>query len=215
MVRRQEVERILLNHIKDNGITFKYLLTCDYFYKQKDYNKVLLDNKHLRRTIRKLYKDDIRMLFIIEKHTKPESNHFGGYHRHVLVEDASKDRWLDPSSGMMTLMLNLDPAAAFGMKMAKETPAPEVKEKLLAKATRDFNQSVPNGYLGTDVKPVTEARGGITGVIHYLTKQVDQFHPAYEVVDVANSRMDAKPLLQLYQDKRELYGVKPLVTAFG
>ena len=215
MIRRKEVERILLNHIKDNGIEFKYLLTCDYFYKQRDYNKVLLDNRHLRRTIRKLYKDDIRMLFFIEKHTNPESNHFGGYHRHILIEDASEERWLEPSNGIMNLMLKLDPAAAFGMKMSKQSPEPEVKEKLLAKATRDFNQSVPNGYLGTDVKPVTEARGGISGLIHYLTKQVDQFHPAYEVVDVANSRVDPKPLLHLYQDKRELCGVQPLMAAYA
>ena len=101
------------------------------------------------------------------------------------------------------------------MKMSKQSPEPEVKEKLLAKATRDFNQSVPNGYLGTDVKPVTEARGGISGLIHYLTKQVDQFHPAYEVVDVANSRVDPKPLLHLYQDKRELCGVQPLMAAYA
>ena len=113
MIRRKEVERILLNHIKDNGIEFKYLLTCDYFYKQRDYNKVLLDNKHLRRTIRKLYKDDIRMLFFIEKHTNPESNHFGGYHRHILIEDASEERWLEPSNGIMNLMLKLDPAGCF------------------------------------------------------------------------------------------------------
>ena len=212
MTRRKEVERILLNHIKENGIKIKYLLTCDYFYKQRDYNKVLLDNKHLRKTIRKLYKDDIRMLFFIEKHTNPESNHYGGYHRHILIEDASENRWLEPSNGMMALMLNLDACSAFGMKMARQEPSPELKEKLLAKATRDFNRSVPNGYLGTDVKPLTEERGGITGLIHYLTKQVDLVHPAYEVVDIANSRVAAEPLLNLYSDKRDLCGMKTRST---
>lgn len=214
MTRRKEVERILLDHIKNNGIQFKYLLTCDYFYKQRDYNKVLLDNKHLRRTIRKLYKDNIRMLFFIEKHTDPESNHFGGYHRHILIEDCSKERWLKPSSGMMTLLLNLDPATVFGIKMSKEPPDQEVKEKLLAKAVRDLNQSVPNGYLGTDVRPLTEERGGVTGVIHYLTKQVDQFHPAYEVIDVANSKCPAAPLLNLYREKQDLCGVRTLEYSF-
>ena len=213
MKRREEVERILLNHIKDNGITFKYLLTCDYYYRQKDYNRVLLDNKHMRKTVRKFYKDDIRMLFFIEKHTKPESNNYGGYHRHVLVEEPSQERWLEPSGGMMTLLLNLDPAAAFGMKMTREPPTPEVKEKLLAKVARDLNQSVPNGYLGTDVKPVTEERGGISGLIHYLTKQVDQFHPAYELVDVVNSRVAPEPLLRLYQQNQGLCGIQQLATA--
>lgn len=208
MTRKKEVQRILLNHIKENGIEFKYLLTCDYFYKQKDYNKVLLDNRHFRKTIRKFYKDDINMLFIIEKHTDPESKHLGGYHRHILIEDASKNRWNKPSNGMTTLLLNLDPASVFGIKMMRTAPSAELKEKLLAKATRDFNQSVPNGYIGTDVRPITEERGGLTGLIEYLTKQVDLFHPAYEVVDVANSRIAGEPLLNLYQESRQVCGVR-------
>lgn len=215
MTRKKEVQRILLNHIQKNGIEFKYLLTCNYFYKQRDYNKVLLDNRHFRRTIRKFYKDDINMLFIIEKHTDPESNHLGGYHRHILIEDVSKGRWSEPSNGMMNLMLNLDPVAAFGMKMMKTAPSAELKEKLLAKATRDFNQSVPNGYIGTDVRPITEERGGLSGLIEYLTKQVDLFHPAYEVVDVSNSRIPCEPLLNLYQETRQVCGVKPPVLSFA
>lgn len=215
MIRKKEVQRILLNHIKENGIQFKYLLTCDYFYKQKDYNKVLLDNRHFRKTIRKFYKDDISMLFIIEKHTDPESNHLGGYHRHILIEDASEERWNQPSNGMTTLILKLDPASVFGMKMMRTAPSSELKEKLLAKATRDFNQSVPNGYIGTDVRPITEERGGISGLIEYLTKQVDLFHPAYEVVDVTNSRVACEPLLNLYQETRQLCGVRSLLTAIA
>jgi len=213
MNRRQDVERILLEHIRTNRLNYKYLLTLDYYYKQKDYNKVLLDNKHLRRTIRKFYKDDISMMFFIEKHTNPESNHYGGYHRHVLVEDTTNERWKEPSNGMMNLMLNLDPTAAFGMKMKLETPNEEVKGKLLCKVSRDLMQSVPNGYLGTDATPITEDRGGITGVIHYLTKQVDMFHPAYEVIDVSNSRVNPAPLLRLYPEIAGLCGVKTLVPA--
>tara|TARA_Y100000004_G_scaffold131752_1_gene148671 strand:+ start:4011 stop:4652 length:642 start_codon:yes stop_codon:yes gene_type:complete len=203
MPRKQEVRRILLEQIHSKGIAIKYLLTCDYFYKQKDYNKVLLDNHYLRRTIRRFYKDDIRMIFFIERHTDPESNHYQGYHRHVLVEDVKPERWLEPTGGMMALMMNLDVPSAFGMKMKAEAPSPEIQQKLLCKAVRDLNRSVPNGYLGTDVRPVTEARGGIEGVVEYLTKQVDQFHPAYELVDVSNSDIDPKPLVELYQENKK------------
>jgi hypothetical protein len=213
MNRRQDVKRILLEHIRTNRINYKYLLTLDYYYKQKDYNKVLLDNKHLRRTIRKFYKDDISMMFFIEKHTKPESNHYGGYHRHILVEDATNERWKEPSNGMMNLLLNLDPTAAFAMKMNLETPNEEVKGKLLCKVCRVLMQSVPNGYIGSDATPITEDRGGITGLINYLTKQVDMFHPAYEVIDVSNSRVNPTPLLNLYPETSGLCGGKKLVLA--
>ena len=215
MQRKQEVRRILLEQIHSKGIAIKYLLTCDYFYKQKDYNKVLLDNRHLRRTIRRFYKDDIKMIFFIEKHTDPKSNHYQGYHRHVLVEDVKPERWLEPTGGMMALMMNLDVPSAFGMKMKAEAPSPEIQQKLLCKAVRDLNRSVPNGYLGTDVRPVTEARGGTTGVVDYLTKQVDQFHPAYELVDVSNSDIDAIPLLELYPSSKNLCGGKTLTTVRG
>ena len=103
----------------------------------------------------------------------------------------------------MALMMNLDVPSAFGMKMKAEAPSPEIQQKLLCKAVRDLNRSVPNGYLGTDVRPVTEARGGIEGVVEYLTKQVDQFHPAYELVDVSNSDIDPKPLVELYQENKK------------
>ena len=212
MHRKQEVRRILLDQIQNKGIEIKYFLTCDYYYKQKDYNKVLLDNRYLRKTIRKFYKDNIRMIFFIEKHTDPESNHLGGYHRHVLLEDVKPERWLEPTGGMMALMMNLDIQTAFGMKMKAGAPTEEMQEKLLCKATRDLNRAVPNGYLGSDVRRVTEARGGITGVIKYLTKQLDQFHPAYELVDVSNSDIDAHPLVGLYEENQNLCGVNTLVT---
>ena len=112
----------------------------------------------------------------------------------------------------MALMMNLDIQTAFGMKMKAGASTEEMQEKLLCKATRDLNRAVPNGYLGSDVRRVTEARGGITGVIKYLTKQLDQFHPAYELVDVSNSDIDAHPLVGLYEENQNLCGVNTLVT---
>ena len=210
--RRKEVERIVLEHIRSNSISYKYLLTCEYFYKQKDYNKVLLDNKHLRKTIRRFYKDNIKMMFFVEKHTDPDSNHYGGYHRHILIEDASSSRWLEPSTAMTNFMLKLDEAAAFGMKMRLAEPTPELKGKLLCKVARDLNHAVSNGYLGTDVRPVSEERGGISGLVEYLTKQLDIFHPAYELIDVSNSDIDPKPLLKLYDAANKVNRYKNVFT---
>ena len=137
------------------------------------------------------------MIFFIERHTDPSSPHYGGYHRHVLIEDASESRWHYPSSGMKGFMISIDPQETFSMMM-KNVPSDQVKCKLLEKVCRDLNRSIPNGYGGSKAQIKDDDRGGVDGWVHYLTKQVDQFHPAYEVIDPTSSDIDPAPLLSLY-----------------
>ena len=196
----KKVQRILLEQMHDSGIEYKYLLTIDYPYRQTNYNKVILDNKHLRRTIRKFYKSDIHMMFFIEKHIDPASNHFGGYHRHVLLQDAPRSRWLEPTGGMQSFLLNIAPEEVFKARMGHEPPE-EVKAKLLKTMVRELIHSAPNGFLGTDVQVIKPERGGIEGVVGYCTKQCNKFHPSYEVVDPSSSDIDAKPLLELHHGR--------------
>ena len=80
--------RPLLNEIKQKGINFKYFLTIDYWWKMIDDIRVLEDNKHLRKLLRKYFKKPIRFFFTSEKHlSNSDSPVFLGYHRHILMEE--------------------------------------------------------------------------------------------------------------------------------
>ena len=186
----------LLNQIVDKDLKFKYFITIDYHYKCKDYNKVLLDNKHLRKSIRKFYKDDIRMWIFIEQHTDPVRNNYGGYHRHILIEDVQDICWKESSSALKTFLLELHPESMFSALM-NQVPSERIKMKLLEKVIRGFNKSVPNGYLALNIKPIND----IEGLVGYCTKQVDRFHPAYEVIDTCSSDVNPRPLLVLDRSK--------------
>lgn len=198
MIRNKDIaKKILLEQIKDSGIDYRYFLTIDYPYKQTNYNNVISDNRYLRRLLRKFYKSDIHMIFFIEKHMDTASNHYGGYHRHILVEDAPESRWMYPANSMVNFMLNIDVEQMFAMKM-RIVPSNEYKKKLLCKVVRDLCDSAPNGYLGTNVLLKDEDKGGIEGLVGYGTKQIDMVHPAYEVVDPTSSDINARPLLDMY-----------------
>ena len=201
MIERQwNVRRILMKQIELSGIEYYYFLTADYYFNQKDYNGVIKDNHRLRKILRKFFKSDLHVIIVIEKHTDEDSPHYLGYHRHLILERIPDERWKDPTNSMMNFMLNLNEEAAFGMKMGQVPPV-EIQNKFIAKVCRDLNQSTPSGYVGTDVTEIKESKGRVWGLVKYMTKQVDLFHPAYEVID-PSSDIDFTPIMDLYDDNK-------------
>ena len=82
----------LIKQISLNDISPKFFLSSVY-PKRTSYEIVQRHNKEIRRTIRKFFKSDIKMIFFLEKHLDPDTDNFLGFHRHVLIEDAPEDRW--------------------------------------------------------------------------------------------------------------------------
>ena len=198
--RRRNVQRILLDQINASGIEYMYFVSIDYHFKQKDYNRVIEDNRFKRRKLRTFFKADIHMIDIIEKHRKETSKNYGGYHRHSILEKIPDECWTNPTNSMMTFMLKLNHEAAIGMKMGQHPPK-EIKEQFISKVCRDLNRSIPNGYTGTQTEAIEDYKGGIKGLIEYLTKDVDIDHPAYEVID-PSSDIDFTPIMDLYNDNK-------------
>ena len=196
MIIKEETRRILKEQIQKNSIEFQYLVSIDYPYKVSNLNKVLLDNNHLCKTIRKFYKDDIRIWIFNEKHTDIESAHYMGWHKHLLVEDASITRWMNPTNNMIRFMDRIDSSISNAIQ-TKQPITKWMKAKLLAKCIRDMNRSVPNGYVGTDIQLIENEKGGVNGCIDYLTKQVGKFLPVHYLVDPSSKGIDHRPLVEL------------------
>ena len=174
-----------LNKLTRNcGIKFKYFVTIPYHYKQTDLRQVQRDNRGLRRTIRDFYQYPIRTWFFTEMHTDPESKHFGGFHRHMLVEDCPPERWRTPSKRMERFLSEHDAEALF-TALSGGTPTDTQKVALLKRVLR-LHSSVPNGTLGVVVKPITE----LNGVLGYCLKQAGKDISIADVVDLNASDLD-------------------------
>ena len=189
-MNKEETKETVLKDIYSNEYNFKYFITLDYHYKCTDFNKVLSDNKRLRTSTRRVYKDDIKMIFFNEIHKDPDRNNYGGYHRHILMTDASHSRWKEPTNMMSRLLLEFDPESVFCMYEGIQ-PSEDIKIKLLKKVISGFNDSVPNGYLALDVKPITD----LNNLVGYCLKQINQSNPPDDVIDLANSDLNPAPLL--------------------
>ena len=170
--------------IEDCAIEFKYFVTIPYGFKQTDLRQVSSDNKGLRRIIRDFYQYPIRTWFFNEVHTDPVSRHFGGFHRHLLVEDCPPERWSNPSKRMERFLAEHDAEALF-TALSGGIPADTQKIALLKRVLR-LHSSVPNGTLGVVVKPITE----LNGVLGYCTKQVGKDLSIADVIDLTASDMD-------------------------
>ena len=174
-----------LNKLTRNcGIKFKYFVTIPYHYKQTDLRQVQRDNKGLRRTIRDFYQYPIRTWFFNEVHTDPDSRHFGGFHRHLLVEDIPSERWRTPSKRMERFLSEHDAEALFNA-LSGGIPTDNQKIALLKRVLR-LHHSVPNGTLGVVVKPITE----LNGVLGYCLKQAGRDLSIADVIDLTASDMD-------------------------
>ena len=170
--------------IEDCSIEFKYFVTIPYRYKQTDLRQVQRDNKGLRRTIRDFYQYPIRTWFFTEMHTDPNSKHFGGFHRHLLVEDIPPERWRTPSRRMERFLSEHDAEALF-TALSGGIPTDTKKVALLKRVLR-LHPSVPNGTLGVVVKPITE----LNGVLGYCLKQAGKDISIADVIDLTASDMD-------------------------
>ena len=170
--------------IEDCSIEFKYFVTIPYRFKQTDLRQVNSDNKGLRRTIRDFYQYPIRTWFFNEVHTDPDSRHFGGFHRHLLVEDIPSERWRTPSKRMERFLAEHDAEALF-TALSGDIPTDTQKIALLKRVLR-LHASVPNGTLGVVVKPITE----LNGVLGYCLKQAGRDLSIADVIDLTASDMD-------------------------
>ena len=170
--------------IEDCSIEFKYFVTIPYRFKQTDLRQVSSDNRGLRRTIRNFYQYPIRTWFFNEVHTDPDSRHFGGFHRHLLVEDIPSERWRTPSKRMERFLAEHDAEALF-TALSGGIPTDTQKVALLKRVLR-LHSSVPNGTLGVVVKPITE----LNGVLGYCLKQAGRDLSIADVIDLTASDMD-------------------------
>ena len=170
--------------IEDCSIEFRYFVTIPYRFKQTDLRQVHSDNRGLRRTIRDFYQYPIRTWFFNEVHTDPVSRHYGGFHRHLLVEDLPPERWKTPSRRMERFLSEHDAEALF-TALSGGIPTDTQKVALLKRVLR-LHSSVPNGTLGVVVKPITE----LNGVLGYCTKQVGKDLSIADVIDLTASDMD-------------------------
>ena len=170
--------------IEECSIDVKYFVTIPYRFKQTDLRQVNSDNRGLRRTIRDFYQYPIRTWFFNEVHTDPDSRHFGGFHRHLLVEDIPSERWRTPSRRMERFLSEHDAEALF-TALSGGIPTDNQKIALLKRVLR-LHPSVPNGTLGVVVKPITE----LNGVLGYCLKQAGRDLSIADVIDLTASDMD-------------------------
>lgn len=165
----------LMKQIVSNGYQFEYFVSTVYHH-YCSYDLIQRHNRELKRSIRKFYKDDIKMIFFIEQHKS------GSYHRHVLIEDACERRWKDPSSKMQNFLK--DSTEDYVACMVG-SPSKDCKVDLLKRCIRRMN-FISNGKKSVDVRPIFNLKK----LLGYCTKQCEWFHPSYEVIDPVSSDID-------------------------
>jgi hypothetical protein len=187
MIYNRKVVETLSQQISDNDLEFYWFITLEYHYKNTDLNKVRSDNKRFRYTIRKFFKSNIRMWFFNEKHHTSDKIK-GGYHRHILMESIPEDCWKTRSNQMDRFLLELDPEILFGISLGKVNPTCTQEKNLLDKVIRGFNNSLPNGKDGVDIRLITKDKGGVSGLLEYNTKDSWKYGERIEeVIDWENS----------------------------
>lgn len=165
----------LMKQIVSNGYQFEYFVSTVYHH-YCSYGLVQKHNRELRRSIRKFYKDDIKMIFFIEQHKS------GSYHRHVLIEDACEGRWKDPSSKMQNFLK--DSTEDYVACMVG-SPSDDSKDDLLERCIRNM-EFISNSRKSVDVERIFDLKK----LVGYCTKQFEWFHPSYEVIDPVSSDID-------------------------
>ena len=140
--------------------------------------------------------------FFIERHTDSEQKCFGGYHKHILIEDAPDSVWLNPTNTLKTFMASVNPEMLFACHFGQIPPVDQ-KIALLKRLVRDLCLKVPNGMLGMDIQQITN----LDGVLAYCSKQFGmnmfgQPHTWYDVLDTKNSiELNLKYLTDQYTKK--------------
>ena len=201
MIYNRKVVETLSQQIHDNDLEFYWYITLEYHYKNTDLNKVRSDNQRFRYTIRKFFKSNIRMWFFNEKHHTSDKIK-GGYHRHILMESLPLDCWQTRSRQMDQFLLELDPEILFGISLGKVVPSCSEQTDLLDKVIRGFNNTLPNGKDAVDIQPISEEKGGVSGLLEYNTKDSWKYGERIEeVIDWENSDCLDIDLLARQQSK--------------
>jgi len=172
--------------IESNGIEFRFFGTLNYYFRMDKLDRVLKDNRHLKKCLQRFFKCEIRTMLFNEKHTNESSNNYGGFHRHWVMEDIPESIWLNPSPQMATFMQELDEkhdsCIYFGC-LTGSLPTDEMKIELIKKVIKGFHASTPNGSKGLDVRVIYN----IDGLLSYCTKQRHHNIPYEYVIDTKSS----------------------------
>ena len=164
----------LKKQIKFNGYKFKFFISNNNHY-YSSYGLVQKHNKEIRRTIRKFYKYDIKMIFFIERGEN------GSYHRHFLVEDLPEFHWEHQRGRIKNW---LDPTDFFYCLSGEGLPDSS-KINLLDRVIRML-PFISNGNKALDIRPIHN----LDKLLAYCTKQFEIHHPSYDVIDSAASDID-------------------------
>ena len=189
--KRWSTEYWLRNLVVEKDFKFKYFITFSFYKAQAHIINQYLENRFIKKVILDFFypngrkpKDRMRIWFFNEVHTDPDSRHFGGFHRHLLVEDIPSEQWRTPSKRMERFLSEHDAEALFTALSAGK-PTDTQKIALLKRVLR-LHPSVPNGTLGVDVKKIPE----LNGVLGYCLKQAGRDLSIADVVDLTASDMD-------------------------
>jgi len=88
---------------------------------------------------------------------------------------------------MDRFLLELNPEILFGINFGTN-PTVNQQRDLLDKVIRGFNNTLPNGKDAVDIEPITEEKGGVSGLLEYHTKESWKYGERIEeVIDWENS----------------------------
>lgn len=174
----------LKKQIRLKNHCFKFFISNVYHH-YCSYDLVQKHNREIRRTIRSFFKDDIKMIFFIERCMN------GSFHRHILIEDAAAHRWEYPSSSRMKNFL--DPLDYFsclsGMGLS------DLKKIDLLDRVIRLLPFISNGKKALDIRPIHNH----DKLLAYCTKQFEWVLPSYEIIDPASSDIDMEFFIQYKQ----------------
>ena len=170
---------------ESNELSFKYFITISPYSFIDDNGSgreyVSKENLFLRTKIRRFFKSDIKFWFFTEKYSDASSKHYGGLHRHILMEDLSSYRWNNPTNSMINFYEKFAPEAIFS-KMNGEEVSEIHKVELIKRVCRLCNQT-PNGKSGLDIRTIHNQEK----LLGYCTKQIKTDDDIPAVIDFANS----------------------------
>lgn len=185
----------LTDEIKEKELNFKYFISSVY-WTPTPYDVVQKHNKEIRRTIRSFFKEDVRMWFFIEKHLDASTPSFGGFSRHILLEDAPASRWRSPSTRMQGILMQ-DVEQYFAC-IVGDGLTDDQKVELLKKLLRKL-PFIPNGQRGLDIRTIHN----LEKLTAYCSKQFEKVLPSYEVLDPVSSDIEPSFLINYKQDGTE------------
>ena len=170
---------------ESNELSFKYFITISPYSFIDDNGSgreyVSKENLFLRTKIRRFFKSDIKFWFFTEKYSDASSKHYGGLHRHILMEDLSSYRWNNPTNSMINFYEKFAPEAIFSTMCGEEVSEIH-KVELIKRVCRLCNQT-PNGKSGLDIRTIHNQEK----LLGYCTKQIKTDDDIPAVIDFANS----------------------------